>query len=66
MIPEVNLIFRIAGVGIVVLLLNILFKQAGKEEYGVLLTFVGVVAIFIVAIQLIQRFFEEVRSVFGF
>jgi stage III sporulation protein AC len=53
-------------VGIVVLLLNILFKQAGKEEYGVLLTFVGVVAIFIVAIQLIQRFFEEVRSVFGF
>mgnify|MGYP001355374530 CR=1 FL=1 len=66
MMPEVNLIFRIAGVGILIILLNIIFKQANKEEYAHILTLVGAVVVFIVAIQLIQRFFQEVRAVFGF
>ncbi|HHW11782.1 MAG TPA: stage III sporulation protein AC [Firmicutes bacterium] len=66
MIPEVDLIFKIAGVGIIILLLNILFKQAGKDEYAYILTLVGVVLVFIVAIQMVQRFFQEVRMVFGF
>ena len=66
MIPEVDLIFKIAGVGIIILLLNILFKQSGKDEYAYILTLVGVVVVFIVAIQMVQRFFQEVRAVFGF
>ncbi|NLM37644.1 MAG: stage III sporulation protein AC [Firmicutes bacterium] len=66
MIPEVDLIFKIAGVGIIILLLNILFKQAGKDEYAYILTLVGVVLVFITAIQMVQRFFQEVRLVFGF
>lgn len=65
MMPEVDLIFKIAGVGVLILLLNILFRQAGKDEYAYILTLVGVVVVFIVAIQMIQRFFQEVRAVFG-
>lgn len=63
--PDVNLIFQIAGVGILISVLNMVLKQAGKEEQAQMLTLVGVVVVLLMVIQLIQRLFEDVRAVFG-
>jgi len=64
-VPDVNLIFQIAGVGILISVLNMVLKQAGKEEQAQMLTLVGVVVVLLMVIQLIQRLFEDVRAVFG-
>ena len=63
--PDINLIFRIAGVGILISVLNMVLKQAGKEEQAQMLTLVGVIIVLFMVIQLIQELFQEVRAVFG-
>ena len=40
---DVNLIFQIAGLGILISVLNIILKQADKEEQAQMLTLAGVV-----------------------
>ena len=63
---DINLIFKIAGVGIFISIVNILLKQANKDEQAQLLTLVGVIIVLTVVIQLINRLFMDVRSVFRF
>jgi stage III sporulation protein AC len=63
--PDVNIIFKIAGVGILISILNMVLKQAGKEEQAQMLTLVGVVVVLLMVIQLLQRLFQDVRAVFG-
>jgi stage III sporulation protein AC len=62
---DINIIFKIAGIGILISVLNMVLKQAGKEEQAQMLTLVGVVVVLMMVIQLIQRLFMDVRSVFG-
>lgn len=62
---DINLIFRIAGIGILISVLNMVLKQAGKEEQAQMLTLAGVVIVLLMVVQLIQRLFNDVRSVFG-
>lgn len=63
---DINLIFRIAGIGILISVLNMVLKQAGKEEQAQMLTLAGVVIVLFMVIQLIQRLFSDIRAVFGF
>jgi len=62
---DINLIFRIAGIGILISVISIVLKQAGKEEQAQMLTLAGVVIVLLMVIQLIQRLFNDVRAVFG-
>lgn len=62
---DINIIFKIAGIGILISVLNMVLKQAGKEEQAQMLTLVGVVVVLLMVIQLVQRLFADVRSVFG-
>jgi stage III sporulation protein AC len=64
MIMDVNLIFQIAGLGILISVLNIILKQADKEEQAQMLTLAGVVVVLIMVVRLINDLFNMVRSVF--
>jgi len=63
---DINLIFRIAGLGIFISIINIVLKQAEKEEQAQMLTLVGVIIVLMVVIQLISQLFNDVRTVFKF
>ncbi len=63
---DINLIFKIAGLGIFISIINIVLIQANKEEQAQMLTLVGVIIVLMVVIQLINQLFTDVRSVFGF
>ncbi|MFW5980158.1 MAG: stage III sporulation protein AC [Bacillota bacterium] len=63
---DIDLIFKIAGIGIFISVINIVLKQAGKEEQAQMLTLVGVIIVLMVVIQLISQLFNDVRSVFKF
>jgi stage III sporulation protein AC len=62
---DINLIFKIAGIGILISVLNMVLKQADKEEQAQMLTLAGVVIVLLMVVQLIQRLFNDVRAVFG-
>ncbi len=63
---DIDLIFKIAGVGIFISIINIVLKQANKEEQAQMLTLVGVIVVLMIVIQLINELFNDVRSVFKF
>lgn len=62
---DINLIFRIAGIGILISVISMVLKEAGKQEQAQMLTLAGVVVVLLMVIQLIQRLFQDVRAVFG-
>lgn len=63
---DLSLIFQIAGVGIVLVILDKVLDQSGKKEYATLANIVGVVIILTMMIQLISRLFSSVKSMFLF
>mgnify|MGYP002398880474 CR=1 FL=1 len=63
---NVDLIFKIAGIGILVSVIHTVLKQAGKEEQGQLATLAGVVVVLMMVIGLISQLFTTVKDVFKF
>ena len=62
---NVDLIFQIAGVGIIVALLNQLLTRAGRDEQALLTTIAGLVAVlFILSLQ-IGDLFDTVKNIFS-
>ena len=62
---DIDIIFRIAGIGILISVLSIVLKQAKKEEQAEMLTLAGVVVVLIIVVQLMNQLFTVVRSVFN-
>ncbi|SJZ85824.1 stage III sporulation protein AC [Selenihalanaerobacter shriftii] len=63
---NVDLIFKIAGLGILISIFNIVLEQANKEEQAEMLTLVGVIIVLMIVIRLINDLFTSVRQIFGF
>lgn len=63
---ELELIFKIAGVCIIVAVLNMILKKADREEYGMVVTIAGLIVVLMMIINEISVLFETVKTVFGF
>ncbi len=61
---NIDLIFKIAGIGILISVLNMVLKQAGKDEQAQMLTLAGVVVVLMMVIQLISQLFQSVSTIF--
>lgn len=62
---DVDLIFQIAGVGIVVAVLNQLLSRAGREEQALLITIAGLVAVLFILTEEIGDLFAAIKSIFN-
>ena len=62
---EIDLIFKIAGSGIIVAVLNLVLKRAEREEQAMMTTLAGLIVVLVVIIDEIGGLFEKVKSVFG-
>jgi stage III sporulation protein AC len=63
---DIDIIFRIAGVGIIVAVINQVLKQAGKEEISMLTTLTGVIIVLFMVVDLINQLFQNIRQIFNF
>ncbi|MDR7856140.1 stage III sporulation protein AC [Tissierella sp.] len=61
---EIDLIFKIAGLGMLVAIIHTLLDKSGKEEYGFIVTLVGLVIAFGVVISLVSKLFENIKVLF--
>lgn len=61
---DVNLIFKIAAVGILVAVLNLLLSRAGRDEQALMTTIAGLVVVLIVILQEISDLFDLIKSLF--
>ncbi|MBE7019294.1 MAG: stage III sporulation protein AC [Ruminococcaceae bacterium] len=63
---NVELIFKIAAIGIIVAILNQLLSKSGRDEQATMVTLAGLVVVLIVIVQEIAYLFETIKSLFGF
>ncbi|MCI9256339.1 stage III sporulation protein AC [Oscillospiraceae bacterium 42-9] len=61
---EVDLIFRIAAIGIIVAVLNQLLIRSGREEQAMMTTLAGLIVVLMMIIQEIDALFQTIKSVF--
>lgn len=62
---DVDLIFRIAAIGIIVSVLNQVLIRSGREEQATMTTLAGLIVVLMMMIEQISLLFETVKSVFG-
>ena len=62
---DIELIFKVAGVGIIVSVLNVLLKKAERDEQALMTTLAGLVVVLMLMINEIGTLFETVRETFG-
>ena len=62
---DVDLIFKIAAVGIVITVLNQVLIRSGREDQAMLVALAGVVVVLFIIIEQVSDLFETVKSVFG-
>lgn len=63
---EVDLIFKIAAVGILVAVLNILLSRSGREEQGLMVTLAGLLIVLAIIIQKVSDLFSLIQTLFDF
>ena len=61
---EINIVFRIAAVGIRVAVLHQVLMRAGREEQAMLTTLAGLVVVLFWVIQYISQLFDTVQTLF--
>ena len=62
---ETELIFQIAGVGIIVSVMNMLLSRSGRDEQALMITIAGLVIVLFMVIDKIAKLFETIKMVFG-
>ncbi len=63
---EIDLIFKIAAVGIIVSILNQVLVRSGREEQATMTTLAGLVVVLLIVVQKIAQLFELVKELFRF
>ena len=62
---DIDLLFKIAGTGIIVAVLNLVLKRAEREEQAMMTTLAGLIVVLVIIVEEIGNLFETVKTVFG-
>ena len=62
---DVDLIFKIVAVGILVAVLNLVLARSGREEQAMMTTLAGLVVVLMMLVRQISDLFDLVKSLFS-
>lgn len=60
-----NFVFKVAGVGLVVSMINALLRQTGKEDYAQMVTMAGIIVGLMMIIPEMSKLIQATRAAFG-
>ncbi len=63
---QIDLIFKVAAIGIIVAVLGQLLIRSGREEQAMLTTLAGLIVVLMIIVEQIGALFSTIKSVFGF
>lgn len=59
---DVDILFKIAAIGIAIALLNQILNKAGREEEAMMTTLAGVIIVLAIVIKMISEFFDTIKT----
>ena len=66
MTMEIDLVFKIAAIGIIVSILNQVLVRSGREEQATMTTLAGLVVVLLIVVQKVAQLFDLVKNLFDF
>lgn len=63
---DLDSIFKIAGMGILVSVLNLLLTKSGREEYAMMITMAGLILVLVIIVKEVAMLFKAVETIFRF
>ncbi len=61
---DVDLIFKIAAIGLLVAVINLLLSRSGRDEQALMTTIAGLVVVLVMLVREIAGLFELIRQLF--
>jgi stage III sporulation protein AC len=61
----IDLVFKIAGVGIIVSVLNIVLKKADRDDLAMLMCLGGIIVVLLMLLDEISQLFDTLRELFA-
>jgi len=61
---NIDIIFRIAGIGILITVVNQVLTKNGREDMATMVTIAGIIIVLVVVVGMINDFFQSVRTMF--
>jgi stage III sporulation protein AC len=58
---DVDILFKIAAIGIAIALLNQILYKAGREEAAMMTTLAGVIIVLAIIVKMISEFFDTIK-----
>ena len=62
---DIDLIFKIAAIGILIAILNQLLVRAGREDMATMATIAGLIIVLLMVVDLVANLFDSVRRIFN-
>lgn len=62
---NVDLILKIAGIGIIVAVINLLLAKSGRDEQALMTTLAGIVVVLLILIPQMGSLFDTIKDMFG-
>lgn len=63
---DINTIFQVAGIGIIIAMIHTILEQAGKKDIAQWVTLIGFIVVLYMVANWIQDLFQKIRAVFLF
>jgi len=63
---DIDLIFKVAGIGIIVAVLNQLLIRSGRDDQAMMTTIAGLIVVLFIIIDQIGSLFETIKRIFDF
>lgn len=64
-VMNIDIVFKIAAIGLLVAVLNQLLTKAGKEDIAMMTTIAGLILVMLMVINMVSGLFETIKQVFG-
>lgn len=62
---DITFLFKIAGIGLIVAVLQQMLSKAGREEFATLTVLTGIIVIIAMMIPQLSAVFDEIKSIFN-
>ncbi len=62
---DISLIYRIAAIGIIVTVINILLTRSGRDEHALMVTLAALIIVLTIVVQQVSDLFTLIQQLFG-
>ena len=62
---DINILFKIAGIGILIAVVHQILSKAGREDQAMMVSMCGMIIVLTMVVKEISTLFNTVRTIFG-